>query len=168
MTCKTRVARFGRSRRRSDRSGATLIEFAIVGPTLFLLLFGFLILTLGVYRYQQVAYLARHGARYASTHGAQYRADNRLPSGDTATWIEDIRTNGVLPRSSGLVPDLVTVDADWSSGDNTSNTDSGKTGDFNKVVQNTVTVTVTYTWLPEAYLAGPISLSSNATVAMSY
>lgn len=145
-----------------------MIEFAIVGPVLFLLLFCFLILALGVYRYQQVAYLARHGARYASTHGAQYRADKRLGTGDTDAWTEDIRTNGILPRCAGLHTDRLTVDADWSAGDNTTNTDSGQTGDFNSLNQNTVTVTVTYTWLPPAYIVGPINMSSNATVAMSY
>ncbi len=30
---------------------------------------------MGIYRYQQVASLAREGARYASVHGSQYAAD---------------------------------------------------------------------------------------------
>lgn len=168
MINKNRVAQQKRSRRQGNPSGATIVEFAIAGPILMLLLFGFLIMTLGVFRYQQVAYLARNGARYASTHGAQFRADNRLPTGDTATWIDDIRTNGVLPRSAGLVPDHLTVNAEWSAGDNSTNTNSGESGDFNQVQLNTVTVTVSYNWLPEAYLTGPLTLTSHATVPMSY
>ena len=40
----------------------------------------------------------------------------------------------------------------------------------NKVipVQNTVSVTVAYTWVPELYLVGPISLQSTAVMPMSY
>lgn len=145
-----------------------MVEFAIIGPVLFLLLFCFLILALGVYRYQQVAYLARQGARYASTHGAQYRADNRLATGDSLVWNEDIRANGIVPRSSGLHVNRLSVNTDWSAGDNSTNTGSGQSGDFNSLEQNTVTVTVTYTWLPPAYIVGPIHMSSHSTVPMSY
>jgi hypothetical protein len=51
---------------------------------------------------------------------------------------------------------------------NTTNTNSGESGDFHQVQMNTVTVTVTYRWLPEAYLAGPLTLTSHATMPMSY
>src|SRR5436190_1509742 len=37
-----------------------------------------------------------------------------------------------------------------------------------KSVQNYVTITVTYQWLPELILVGPINLTSTSTVAMSY
>ena len=36
------------------------------------------------------------------------------------------------------------------------------------VIQNYVTVTVTYEWVPELILVGPINLTSTSTVAMSY
>jgi hypothetical protein len=36
------------------------------------------------------------------------------------------------------------------------------------VYQNYVTVTVTYQWLPEFYLVGPINLSSTSKAAMAY
>ena len=42
------------------------------------------------------------------------------------------------------------------------------TADYEKPVANTVTVTVYYTWLPEVYLIGPLTLSSTSTVTMSY
>jgi hypothetical protein len=34
--------------------------------------------------------------------------------------------------------------------------------------QNTVSVTVSYTWMPEMYLAGPITLTSTSTMPMSF
>ena len=37
-----------------------------------------------------------------------------------------------------------------------------------KPVANTVTVTVHYTWFPELYLVGPITLTSTSTMPMSY
>src|SRR5207302_11000327 len=48
------------------RPGATLIESAVVLALTFLLLFAILIGALGVFQRQQVAALAREGARYAS------------------------------------------------------------------------------------------------------
>ena len=35
-------------------------------------------------------------------------------------------------------------------------------------VTNYVSVTVTYTWLPELFLVGPITLSSTSTLPMAY
>lgn len=149
------------------RKGATTVEFAIVGPIVLLLLIGAAILTLGTYRYQQVAYLARVGARYASTHGAQYRSDNRLTEGTTPTWKQDIRENGVLPYRSALDLDQLTVDASWTTGDNVANAADSSTSSATSI-PNSVSVTVSYQWLPEAFLRNPITLSSSATMPMSY
>jgi hypothetical protein len=125
------------------------------------------VLALGVYRYQQVAYLARVGARYASTHGAQYRVDHRMPVGNTAIWEQDIRDNGVLPRCSVLDPGKLTVTATWSAGNNEANAADSATN-FTSTIKNAVTVTVTYQWFPEAFIPAPITLTSNATVPMAY
>ena len=40
--------------------------------------------------------------------------------------------------------------------------------DFERPIGNTVSVTVTYQWFPEAYLVGPITLSSTSTAQMIY
>jgi hypothetical protein len=37
-----------------------------------------------------------------------------------------------------------------------------------KTYQNYVTVTVTYQWMPEVFLIGPINLTSTSKIAMSY
>lgn len=153
--------------RQARRAGAAVVEFAVIAPVAVLLLIGFAVLAAGVYRYQQVAFLAREGARYASTHGAQYRVDNRLPGGSPATWTQDIRENGVLPYCSALDPDRLTVSASWSAGDNRTNAGDSSDG-FNSTIKNAVTVTVSYEWFPEAFLVGPITLTSTSTMPMSY
>jgi Flp pilus assembly protein TadG len=156
-----------RQARRRARRGATVVEFAIVGPVVLLLLIGFAILSLGVFRYQQIAHLAREGARYASSHGAQYRSDHHLAAGDAAAWTQDIRDQAVVPGSTVLDPNHLTVAASWSAGHNRANAGDPATG-FTTTVNNVVSVTVTYQWIPEGYLAGPINLTSTAAVPMAY
>ena len=161
-----RAARRARGKSRTRR-GATLVEFAIIGPLVFLLLIGFAVLAMGVFRYQEVAYLARQGARHASIHGAQYRIDNQLPPGNQATWTDEIRTQAVLPHIASLDANRLTVAAAWSAGDNRANAGNSSNG-FASTIPNAVTVTVTYSWMPEAYLVGPFQLQSSATMPMSY
>src|SRR5262249_3867479 len=74
-----------RTPNRCPRSGVTLVECAIVYPLLFFLLLGLMIGGMGIYRYQEVAALARSGARYASTHGAQFRKDTSEGVGTPGT-----------------------------------------------------------------------------------
>lgn len=152
---------------RHRRKGAALVEFAIVGPLLLLLLIGFAVLATGVFRYQQIAYLAREGARYASTHGAQYRADQRLPEGDQEVWTQDILDNAILTQMTALDPSRLTVSASWTTGDNRANA-GDRSDDFRSTINNSVTVTVSYQWSPEAYVARPITLSSTTTMPMAY
>jgi Flp pilus assembly protein TadG len=156
-----------RLKSRNRRKGATVVEFAVIAPVVFLLLIGFAVLTMGVFRYQQVAYLARQGARYASTHGAQYHVDCRLPPGDQATWSAEIREAGILPWIAALDSDQLTSTVAWSAGDNRANAANAATG-FETTIDNRVTVTVTYTWFPEALLAGPFELESVATMPVHY
>lgn len=163
---KSRFAIRGRRPARRRR-GAAVVEFAIVGPVALLLLIGFAVLAMGVFRYQQVAYLAREGARYASTHGAQYHADEHLPPGNHATWTQEIRNEAILPAISALDPSRLTVAASWSAGDNRANAANQATG-YQTTIDNAVTVTVTYQWIPEAFLSSPINLTSTVTVPMAY
>jgi Flp pilus assembly protein TadG len=58
------------------RSGVHLVECAFVYPVLFIVLLGMMVGSMGVFRYQQVAYMAREAARFASVHGAEYQTDN--------------------------------------------------------------------------------------------
>jgi Flp pilus assembly protein TadG len=143
------------------RAVATTIEFALVGSVTFLLILGLLIGGMGIFRYQQVANLARDGSRWASVHGTQYAKDTK----NTAATDTDVYNNAIKPYAAGLDTSKLTYSVSW----NTSN-DPYHTTTVNGVqvqVANTVTVTVTYQWVPEAYLGG-ITLSSTSISVMSY
>src|SRR5262249_13608360 len=148
----------------SQRRGAVLVEAAIVYPILLLLLIGVVVVGLGVFRYNQVASLAREGARLASVRGAQYAKE----TGKTAATATDIR-DYILSKAVGLDTSAttLTVDVSWANTDTNGQhwptyTDAGSKK------TNTVTVTVTYTWMPEMYLAGPITLKSTSVMPMSF
>src|SRR4051812_20155261 len=90
---------------RRARSGATVVECALVLPLTFFLLLTLMVGATGVFRYQEVATLAREGARYASTHGYQWRKDGGLDMGTQDDWSKDIYENAIKPR-------MVAVDSD--------------------------------------------------------
>jgi len=54
------------------RTGVYTIEAALVFPITFFLLLMIVIGSLGIFRYQECAYLARMGTRYGSVHGDNY------------------------------------------------------------------------------------------------
>ena len=87
--------------RRQPRSGATLVESAIIYSAAFTLLFGLVIGGLGIFRYQEVAHLAREGARYASTHGGKYTEDGQpTKTGVSAiTSSSDLKTSASSPSA---------------------------------------------------------------------
>ena len=141
------------------RRGAALLEFAVVCPLVMMLLFSTIVGGLGVFRYQQVAALARQGARYASVHGGQYEKEKGQPAATAA----DITANIVQANATALKPSLLTCTVTWNSSN-----DPLTTTDYDDPVGNTVTVTVTYQWFPEVYLAGPITLTSSSTAQILY
>jgi hypothetical protein len=166
------------------RRGATVVECAIIYPLTFVLLLGLVVGGLGVFRYQQVAALARKGARYASTHGAQYRKDAGLGTGSAGTsagssggflwykadptqsagtdtsWTGDIYDQAVRPDLAALDPQQLTFLAGWPPVINLQDKPDDWPG-------STVTVTVTYQWLPELLFIGPITLSSTSTLPVT-
>ena len=144
------------------RSGTTLVECAFVYPVLFLLILGLLVGAGGIFRYSQLASLAREGARYASVHGGQYAQEMNV----TAPTQDQIFNNVIAPMAAGFD----TTQIGYSITYNTSNWPYHTTLDSNNNVipiQNTVTVTLTYQWLPEAFLGG-VTLSSTSVMPMSY
>jgi hypothetical protein len=149
----------------------------------FLLVVGMVVLAMGVFRYQQMAYLAREAARYAAVHAGQYQQENAAAiAAGTLPDVTDsyLTTNIVQGRAVSLDPASlqVAVKFNMSNGsydwDDTANNGqrwpySQRTiGNTTYSETNTVSVTVSYQWVPEWFLAGPITVSSTAVMPVCY
>lgn len=131
-----------------SRRAVTTVEFALIAPVLVLLLFGIIIGGVGIYRYQAVANLAREGARYASVRGSTYASKTGKDAATAKDVYDDVIEPGAVPFDRSRLSYAVTWNPD------------------NKQ-KSTVTVTVTYQWIPEAFLGG-IRLSSSSTAEIAY
>src|SRR5262245_7379158 len=94
--------------RQAGRRAATVVECAFVLPTTFFILFALCVGAMGVFRYHETATLAREGARYASTHGYQYRKDSGLAIGTQDEWAKDVYDKAIKPQLVGLDESRVT------------------------------------------------------------
>ena len=128
-----------RSARRSR--GVTVVEVAITAPLAILLVIAMMVGTLGAFRYQQMATLARAGASYASLRGPYYA----LRTGRPRATAEDVMQHVVIPNAIGMSASELHPDL-------TFDTEAG-----------TVTFSLQYDWLPEALLPAAI-LSSKSVV----
>src|SRR5436190_15081592 len=146
---------------RQRRLAVVTVEAAFVLPVAFFLILATVIGSMGIFRYQEVCYLAKEGARYASVRGTQYEQE---VSGATAATADSIYNKAILPRVAVCDTANLSYSVSWSK----SNSPYTVTSSFEKPVGNTVTVTVTYKWMPELYLIGPITLKASSTMPMSY
>jgi Flp pilus assembly protein TadG len=137
-----------RSGSRQIREGATVVECAVVFPVFFLILIGTIVASLGVFRYQEMAALAREGARWASVHGQAYE----FYTSQKAATEKDVYENVIRPKATGLDLDRLTYEVTWEP--------DNRQG-------SRVVVRVGYDWIPEAFLGG-IHLSSTSSALMSY
>jgi Flp pilus assembly protein TadG len=135
-------------RRQPARSGVAAVEFAFIAPVVLFFILALVIGAFGVFRYQQVASLAREGARYASVRGSKFQSSTGQPAATPA----DVYNNVILPKSVALRPDRLTYSVTWGP--------DNKQG-------STVEVRVTYQWIPEKYLGG-ITLSSTSRLPITY
>lgn len=135
-------------RPQTSRRGATVLECAIIFPVFFLLLIGLMVGGLGVFRYQELASLTREAARYASVRGQSYE----LHGNQKAITAKDVYDKVIVPSAVGLDMSKLKYSVTW----NPDNRQGSQ-----------VTVTLTYKWIPEAFLGG-ITLSSSATMTVSY
>jgi Flp pilus assembly protein TadG len=133
---------------RTPRAGTTTAEFAIIALVTLLIVFGILVGSFGIYRYQQVASLARRAARYAAVHGSNYAQK----TGQPAATRDEIYNKVILPNAVMLDASRLSVNLAWAP--------STKPG-------STVTVTVQYSWAAEA-IFGSLNLKSAATDMVSY
>jgi Flp pilus assembly protein TadG len=113
---------------KSRRRGLSAVEGAAVYPVAILLLMGTIMVGLGIFRYEQLQFLAREGARYASVHGPTYASESGQPMASTSTVLTQVE--GLAVSLSGLDCTAVTYSA--------------------TSLPCTVSVTLTYTWTPGA------------------
>jgi Flp pilus assembly protein TadG len=147
-------------RRPARRRGAIALEGALIMGVMFSLLLGVIVLGMGVFRYQEMCYLAREGARWASVHGTQYASD----TGNAAATATDVYTNAIQPKMACLTSSNFSYSVTWNSSNSPTTTTTS--GSNTVTVANTVTVTVSYTWVPEAYFGG-MTLTSTSVMPMS-
>jgi hypothetical protein len=142
------------------RRAATALEFAFTLPIAFFLILVTIVGGMGVFRYQQMAALTREGARWASVHGGHYEDE----TGNPAATPEDVFNEAILPLAVGLRRDRLSYQVTWDRNNRPLYVDN----DVQTPKGNTVTVTLTYQWFPEVYLAGPYNLTSTSTAQMAY
>jgi Flp pilus assembly protein TadG len=149
------------------RRATTVVECALVYPLTFALVFGLIIGGFGVFRYQEVASVAREGARWASVHGYQcVQEANPNVGKPTVTTATDVYNNAIKPQADAANLDPVNMGYTVSWAD-ASEAPTYYDYTSSKWKTNTVTVTITYQWIPEAFLGG-ITLTSTSIMPMSY
>jgi Flp pilus assembly protein TadG len=133
---------------RQVRDGVTVVECAVVIPVFFLLLIGTIVGSIGVFRYQEMAALARESARWASVHGQAYE----FYTSEKAATPADVYEKVIQPKATGLDLSKLTYEVTWEP--------DNRQG-------SRVVVHLSYNWIPEAFLGG-ITLSSTSSALMSY
>ncbi len=154
-----------RIRRRHD--GQALVEFALVVPLLTLVLFGIIVLGIGVFFQQQLTNAAREAARYASIHSATAQCptvatidpDQNVPTSyyrcdQPPAW--PLMTAAGRDATWGVDPTKVYLVACWSGYVNGATPSPGTTpppGSYDAPPPGTYTIgtsSVTYdtTWAP--------------------
>lgn len=147
-------------RTRRDRAGTSVVEFAIVCPLTLFFLLAIMVGGIGVMRYQQVASLAREGARWASVHGSDYARETKQP----AATAMDIYQLAILPHAGTLDESRLSYEVHW----NANNQPRTVAENYEQPVGNIVTVTVSYEWMPPILLIGPYTLTSSSSAEMLY
>jgi Flp pilus assembly protein TadG len=150
------------------RRGAATVEAAVVMPVFLLFVLGILIGGLGVFRHQQVAWLAREAARYASVRAGEFEGE----FGRVLTT-QGIVDAAVTPYAVGLEPARLTVTVEFRDRSTDALTTWDAAGkDIRSVtasgeyVSNTVRVTVTYDGVPGVF-GGTFQVSSVSEMPLS-
>ena len=135
-----------RKRRTGWRRGTVLAECAVVYPLTIFLLLGIVVTGLGVFRYQQVASLAKQGARWAAVRGEKYQSEQGKSAPTGPEVLAYVKT-----RSAGLDLKLLTC----------------TTFTLTKGTAATATVTLSYQWTPEVFTS-PVTLKSTSVATVTY
>jgi Flp pilus assembly protein TadG len=134
--------------------GATWVEFAIAGTFAIMIMFGILDFGRAMSTYDQIAYAARIGTRYASVNGSASCSTSGCAA--TASQIQTYVRNA----ATGIDSSKLTVTTVWaSSSDCTTSPYQGSGCD--------VSVTVAYTYSFLTLPIAPIVMSSSSRMTLS-
>ena len=119
----SRLIPFPRPRRRRRSRGQALVEFALVAPIFFLMLFAIIDFGRFIYYVQILNNAAREGARYAIVHGSaslngsgppESGTSNSDPTGNNVKTVVRNWAVGVVGSGSSTL----TITPTWPDGDN--------------------------------------------------
>lgn len=141
------------------RRGASIVEFALVAPLAILILVGLIVSGLGIFRYIEIAALAREASRWASVRGGDFQTETNRG----ALTAKEVYDNVIAPRGVALDMSQLTYTVTWPNGQSPYRT---RVVNGSVVpVRNTVKVTIRYQWAPEAYLGvGMLSSTSESVI----
>lgn len=157
-----------RASMRSRRRGQALVEFALVVPFFFLLLFGIIEAGRFIFYYESLSHATREGARYAIVNGANTLG---CPSGPAAPGTSACDTSGanvvarVRQAALGVPSGGITVNRCWWY----TACDYGTHGDGDNARGATVTVSASFTYstlLPLVPLP-PITVNAESTLVIN-
>jgi Flp pilus assembly protein TadG len=151
------------------RRGTQAVEAAVVLPVMLLLLLGLIVGGMGVFRYQQVAWLAQEAARWTCVRGGDYQKDTNANSPTQ----DQVLQQAVLPLATGMDTSQLALKVQWiDQGTNTIQDWDSAPKDIKSLngageyVTNTLRTTITYNWSPGLFL-GTVTLTSVCEVPMS-
>ncbi len=131
---------------RNRAGGQALVEFALIAPLFFLLLFGIIEAGRFIFYYETLNNATREGARYAIVNGERSLTCSTGPDDGTSSTSCDPTGDDVVQKvrnsAIGMVGSAVVVDRCWWY----STCDFTGHGDGNFLRGATVTVRATYTY----------------------
>ena len=111
------MRRSGRARGNGRRArGQALVEFALVAPLFFLLLFGIIEAGRFIFYYEMLNNATREGARYAIVNGANSLTCPTGPPAPSTTSCDPAGTqvvDRVRGAAIGMLPSAITVTPSW-------------------------------------------------------
>jgi hypothetical protein len=140
-----------------------MVEFALVAPMFFLLLFGIIEAGRFIFYYETLSHATREGARYAIVNGANTLG---CPSGPPAPGASacDVPGNNVITRvrqsAFGVPSGSITVTPIWLDG-------SGGPGNNGRGQTVSVTASYTYRSLVPLVPLPPINVTAESTLVIN-
>lgn len=141
------------------RSGASVVEFAVVAPLFVVIIFGLIVGGVGVFRYNLISSLAREAARVGSVQGIDYERETNKP----AATQDSLHTGIVLAKAAALDPARLTTAVSWDRSNAPKHFGTDKVTTTNHII-----VTVSYRWQPAALFGQEITLASTSRMPMSH